>query len=221
MRLLFSIWTFVALFATSSLCQEWHTVTFNSPSGGGFTEFSGNMIVPPLPRAGIYYLWPGLVPSDRSGIYQVVLNGRKGYWTVAPGWVGPVRLPWGTGITTDAGDSVAFNNTYEGPSWTSTVENPDGTQATSNFPLLGGLDFDNIQFVIELYQQTWDFGPLTFTDIVMTGQGTNTDWCTENPGVKNTTFSISGVAANVDSQNNLVTCTIEQLIMQGPSSPSS
>jgi hypothetical protein len=33
-------------------------------------------------------------------------------------------------------------------------------------------------FVIELYNATWNFGPLTFENIVIEAQTTNLTWCT-------------------------------------------
>lgn len=28
------------------------------------------MVIPTLQQAGVYYLWPGLQPTDNSGVYQ-------------------------------------------------------------------------------------------------------------------------------------------------------
>ena len=69
---------------------EWHILSYNLPSSShGYTELSGQMIVPPLPRAGTYYLWPGLQPTDNAGVFQDVLDGRSGNWHFAPGWYSP------------------------------------------------------------------------------------------------------------------------------------
>ncbi len=45
----------------------WYFLRFNPPSGAKFTELSGQMVVPPIPRAATYYLWPGLQPTDNTG----------------------------------------------------------------------------------------------------------------------------------------------------------
>ena len=85
-RLLLSFLTFVSLFTAHSLAVSWYTLTYWAPKGGQFTGFSGDMHVPALPQAGVYYLWPGLQPTDNSGVYQEVFDGRSGTWRIAPGW---------------------------------------------------------------------------------------------------------------------------------------
>ncbi len=46
--------------------------------------------------------------------------------------------PWGNTFNVTGGDTVAFNNTYNGPSWISTlVDTTTGNQVQSTFPLLG------------------------------------------------------------------------------------
>ena len=64
----------------------WYFLTFNPPSGQRFTAFSGDMGIPKLPEAATYYLWPGLQPTDNSGVYQNVLDGRSGTWWFGSGW---------------------------------------------------------------------------------------------------------------------------------------
>lgn len=86
-HLLLPLSTVLALFATPSLAVEWHTVNYQLPSSShGFTQFSGDMSIPNLPHAGTYYIWPGLQPTDNTGVYQDVLDGRFGNWHMAPGW---------------------------------------------------------------------------------------------------------------------------------------
>ena len=85
-RLLLPLFAFIAFFAARSLAVTWYTLTYWAPTGGQFTGFSGDMHIPSLPNAGTYYLWPGLQPTDNSGVYQEVLDGRSGTWRIAPGW---------------------------------------------------------------------------------------------------------------------------------------
>lgn len=44
------------------------------------------MTVPPIKQAGTYYLWPGLQDTGNTGVYQEVLDGRKGAWWIGAGW---------------------------------------------------------------------------------------------------------------------------------------
>lgn len=46
--------------------------------------------------------------------------------------------PWGASLNAAAGDTVTFNMTYQGPSWSGDVANSaSGVNAPSTFPLLG------------------------------------------------------------------------------------
>lgn len=65
------------------LAVTWYELAFVAEN---VTSLSGEMHVPPLPHAGTYYLWYGLQPTDESGVYQGVLDGRSGNWSIAPGW---------------------------------------------------------------------------------------------------------------------------------------
>lgn len=64
----------------------WYFLEYRPASGSSFTSFSGTMSIPTLPSAATYYLWPGLQPSDNSGVYQNVLDGRSGTWWFGSGW---------------------------------------------------------------------------------------------------------------------------------------
>ena len=66
------------LLLPSTCATTWYFVTFNPPSGEYFTSLSGGLTAPTLPSAATYYLWPGLQPTDNSGVYQNVLDGRSG-----------------------------------------------------------------------------------------------------------------------------------------------
>lgn len=89
----------------------WYFLRYYAPTGSRFTSFSGTMVIPRLPRAGVYYLWPGLQPTDNSGVYQNVLDGRTGSWWIGNGWCceNP-RLSWGDGFGVQEGDEVWFEN---------------------------------------------------------------------------------------------------------------
>ena len=82
-------------------------------------QFSMQMVVPTLQKAGTYYLWPGLQDTGntgsfnlarristveaneilRSGVYQEVLDGRSGTWWIGAGWCcSNPSLAWGSGF---------------------------------------------------------------------------------------------------------------------------
>lgn len=57
------------------------------------------MTIPRLPKAGTYYLWPGLQDTGNTGVYQSVLDGRRGTWWVGSGWCcSNPNLAWGDGF---------------------------------------------------------------------------------------------------------------------------
>lgn len=72
--------------------QAWTKRTVNAvefvlpDSNKGFIGLEGKLIIPPLKKAGTYYLWPGLQPKGNEGVYQNVLDGRNGAWWMGSGW---------------------------------------------------------------------------------------------------------------------------------------
>lgn len=74
------------LFTGQASAATWYFLRYYTPSGAKFTSFSGEMVIPALPQAGTYYLWPGLQPTDNTGVYQNVLDGRSGTWWIGSGW---------------------------------------------------------------------------------------------------------------------------------------
>jgi hypothetical protein len=54
-----------------------------------------------------------------------------------------------------------------------------GKIASANFAILQTqTNTIHAMFVIELYNAIWNFGPLTFENIVIEAQTTNLTWCT-------------------------------------------
>lgn len=160
----------VALVALLPSCSAatWNFLRYNLPSSQAFLSFSGTMAIPKLPKAGTYYLWPGLQPTDNSGVYQNVLDGRSGTWWIGSGWCcSNPNLPWGSGFNVAQGDSVAFSNTKDasGGNWTSTLVK--GSQSVKNSFPLGSKTFNQVLFAIELTGVSWDFGPLAFSNVVI------------------------------------------------------
>ncbi|KAI1846659.1 hypothetical protein JX265_009038 [Neoarthrinium moseri] len=204
-------------FSGQASAATWYFLRYYTPSGAKFTSFSGEMVIPALPKAGTYYLWPGLQPTDNSGVYQNVLDGRSGTWWIGSGWCcSNPSLPWGGGFNTYAGDTVTFSNTLKSDNsgWTSTISK-SGSTATDTFAL-ASKSFNQVLFAIELTGVSWDFGQLAFKNVRITSTGTDSSWCNSSPENYNgaTTYSISGVKASVSG--NTVTCTISSVILQKP-----
>ena len=127
------------LFASQAAAATWYFLRYNTPSGAKFTTFSGQMVVPTLPKAAVYYLWPGLQPTDNSGVYQNVLDGRSGTWWFGSGWCcSNPSLPWGGGFNTYAGETSTFSNVLnsDGSGWTTTTtRGSNGSPVTNTFAL--------------------------------------------------------------------------------------
>ncbi|KAI1334907.1 hypothetical protein F5Y15DRAFT_399676 [Xylariaceae sp. FL0016] len=196
----------------------WYFLRYYPASGQQFTSLSGVMTIPELPQAGYYYLWPGLQPTDNSGVYQNVLDGRSGTWWIGSGWCcSNPSLAWGGGFNTYAAEEVSFSNTLGGGTWTSTLTRQStGDTVTDTFDLTSK-SFNQALFAIELTDVSWDFGPLAFSDVVITTTGsTDSSWCNDSPENYNSAavYSISGVSASVSGTT--VTCTISSLILESP-----
>ena len=125
------------LAAVPALAVEWHGLAYRTASGQQITSFSGDMTVPPLPKAAVYYLWPGL--QDGTGVFQPVLDGRKGSWYIGTGWCcSNPSLPWGGGFGVHEGEVVHFNmtlNTAEDKWDTELSVAASNKTATSSFAL--------------------------------------------------------------------------------------
>ncbi|EGO61476.1 hypothetical protein NEUTE1DRAFT_116120 [Neurospora tetrasperma FGSC 2508] len=220
MQLLAIVFLPVVLFATQAAAATWYFLRYNTPSGAKFTAFSGQMVVPTLPKAAVYYLWPGLQPTDNSGVYQNVLDGRSGTWWFGSGWCcSNPSLPWGGGFNTYAGETISFSNVLnsDGSGWTTTTKRGTTGSPVTNTFALAGKSFNQAIFAIELYDVAWNFGPLTFKNVKIVATGsTSTAWCTGNPANYNsaTKYTISGARASVSGTT--VTCTIDSVVLQGP-----
>ena len=159
--------------------KEWHATQFYTDPGQGYIQLSGEMVVPRLPRAGVYYLWPGLQPTDGSGVFQPVLDGRSGSWWMGTGWCcSNPSLPWGAGFGVVEGDTVSFDMRRNNEAWITNLKVPEkGLNADGSFPLCAYLSWsllmtadktmDMAIFAIELSDVPWDFGTLAFKNIVM------------------------------------------------------
>ncbi|KAI1453102.1 hypothetical protein F4805DRAFT_444716 [Annulohypoxylon moriforme] len=198
---------------------SWYFLRYYPASGEQFTSFSGEMTIPPLPQAATYYLWPGLQPTDNSGVYQNVLDGRSGTWWIGSGWCcSNPSLPWGSGFNTYAGEKVAFENKLDssGSTWTSTLTRQSTGETVTNSFALGSKSFNQALFAIELYDVSWNFGQLAFSNVVITSTGTDSSWCNTTPENYNsaTTYSITGLSAS--TSGSTVTCKLGSVILEKP-----
>ncbi|KAI0485051.1 hypothetical protein GGR56DRAFT_56360 [Xylariaceae sp. FL0804] len=205
-------------FTGQATATTWYYLLYEPASGQEFTQLSGTMTIPELPEAATYYLWPGLQPTDSSGVYQDVLDGRSGTWWIGSGWCcSNPTLDWGGGFNVYEGDTVAFTNIMDSDGeWTTTLTSSNGDSVTNTFDL-EGKSFNQAIFAIELDGPTWDFGQLAYSDITITSNGTDdSSWCNDSPTNYDSAaaYSVSGVSATVSDVT--VTCTISSLILESP-----
>ncbi|KAG7528698.1 hypothetical protein FFLO_05993 [Filobasidium floriforme] len=209
----------LSITATGAISQSWNFVNYGVGGDQKIVSFTGSMVAPTLPRAGTYFLWPGLQPDDDSGVFQPVLDGRSGGWWFGMGWCcSNPSLAWGGGFGVDAGTVLSFNWTLpeDGANWLTTVGNgKTGELVNGEFPL-GDKRFNQAILAIERYDVPWDFGPLEFRDLRITATGTYDGWCNENPWNYQdaTVTTVSGVRSIIG--DNLVTCVIDSFILARP-----
>ncbi|KAI0449496.1 hypothetical protein F5B21DRAFT_46919 [Xylaria acuta] len=197
---------------------SWYFLRYYPASGQKFTSFSGTMTVPTQPKAATIYVWPGLQPTDNSGVYQNVLDGRSGTWWIGSGWCcSNPSLPWGSGFNTYPAETVVFKNTLGSAAWTSTLTRSATGETVSNNFALSSKSFNQALFAIELYDVAWNFGQVAFSNVVITSAGSSdSSWCNSSPENYNsaTVYSISGVSASVSGST--VTCKIASVVLQRP-----
>jgi hypothetical protein len=112
---------------------KFYTLNYDAPPGSHFVSLAGTMVIPELPRAGIYYLWPGLQIPGNKGVYQNVLDGRSGSWWIASGYCcSQPSLGWGNGFGVSAGQMVKFNNVKHPSAWKSTLKRDKPEKTVSN-----------------------------------------------------------------------------------------
>ncbi|MCJ1473405.1 hypothetical protein MMC13_002056 [Lambiella insularis] len=173
------------------------------------------MSIPSIQKAGGYYIWPGLQSVDGSGVLQTVLDGRTGSWWIGSGWVGSPTLPWGGGFSTKRGDTVNFKYTKQSANWMTTIQKAGVASSTTNTFNLTGKSFNNALVCIELHDEPWDFGSVTFSNLVIEATGTDTSWCTIGPQSNAAfDFKIGGIKFNENVA--IATCYIESIVLTGP-----
>ncbi|OCF32239.1 hypothetical protein I317_06478 [Kwoniella heveanensis CBS 569] len=216
---LFAVAAGLASIAVPAQAADWHFLTYYPSQGEKFTRFSGEMVAPTLPKAGYYYLWPGLQDEAHTGVFQPVLDGKSGAWWFSPGWCcGNPSLSWGGGVSVGNGDKLSFDMALDanGTAYNANVGNErSGSSATNSLPLADKV-FNQAVFAIELTGVAWDFGPLVFKNVVIESTGTDSGWCNSSPSNYNgaTNYTISGVSAT--KADNKIICSIDSVILQNP-----
>jgi hypothetical protein len=75
------ILTLYLIFHFRNTCAAtWYFLRYNTPSGSQSLSFLSTMSIPTLKKAGAYCLWQGLQSTDKSGVYQNVLDGQSETW---------------------------------------------------------------------------------------------------------------------------------------------
>ncbi|KAJ7915639.1 hypothetical protein B0H13DRAFT_1999658 [Mycena leptocephala] len=149
------------------------------------------------------------LPQTPTHIYNVVyapvLSGGTGKWSINNTWYYAITEDPAVAFGVDEGDDHHFVC-------------PGTTKvATNSFPMIDPAKADHIPyavFEIELWDQVWDFGPLTFTDITIVSNGTDGSWCSDRPYASQTSFQVSGVSSTVS--NGRVACSIQSMVLQQP-----
>jgi len=129
-------------------------------------------------------------------------------------------MPWGDGFNTKGGDTVTFQYVKGDSGWTSTLEKAGTSTSVNNTFALANKSFNWILFDIELYNESWDFGPLVFSNITIEATGTDTTWCTGGPQ-NNSAFDFEIGSIGVRTANQAVICGIDSLTLKSPSPSSS
>ncbi|KAL2063728.1 hypothetical protein VTL71DRAFT_5533 [Oculimacula yallundae] len=218
MKFLVSTLLVAALAVQNVEAATWYFLRWYTPNASAqLQKFSMTMTVPPIRKAGTYYLWPGLQDTSGSGVFQQVLDGRKGAWWIGSGWCcSNPSLPWGSGFSAAPGNKVTISNTRDanGVNWSATM-NMGTSSAKDSFPL-GYKNFNQALLAIELTGVTWDFGPLTWNNVVMVMNTTQTGWCTKAPENYGSATKYTMTTPRAVTVGGTTTCTIDQVVMQGP-----
>ncbi|EJD00463.1 uncharacterized protein FOMMEDRAFT_91295 [Fomitiporia mediterranea MF3/22] len=195
-------------FVPGILSADWWTVEWDAAE---FTSMSGDMIVPDTPDAGgTPYVWPGLQPGS-TGVLQAVLDGRSGTWWIGDGYYGTPSLPWGSGFNAYPGQTVHFTFSVDSSgTWTCTLSGPGSAKSTF---ALSGLTMTRAILAVELYDVAFNFGPVTYRNLVLTATTPASQWCgkTSSLGYSSGGYTVSGATANGN------TCSINEVIMPSAS----
>ncbi|KAE8449417.1 hypothetical protein EG329_008025 [Mollisiaceae sp. DMI_Dod_QoI] len=220
---------------------RFHGLWLGAAADANILRFQSTMIIPhgsPDSNSNaIQFLWPGMQPTSGNGVFQNVLaNGSPGEWFLEPFYCCNPDKQLAPSMRVYPGDTLTNTfslNTFN-MKWYNNymvIPGPVG-QAAGEVAFSGGFIFDpatNDQsvrgeaytaalFAIELQQAgQWDFGPLSWRDILIEINTTNTAWCNTGPtlnGGGDFNFDISTPLAS--SVDGVVRCYIAQMDFLSP-----
>ena len=196
----------------------------------------------------IHNIWPGLQPQDNSFVYQTVVSDLVGGNLTIPNGIwgiyeeeccDPNDVQAATFSTANPGDVLgnAFERDDQGGWWANWTiapgkNSPDGKSQFMRHHSTGfsrkndaGVQVDvgkftNALLSVELHDNaTWDFGPVNWTDIEITIETKDTEWCTRGPVVAGPAFPFQvapGKLLPSVGGGNSTTCSFEYAIMSPP-----
>ncbi|KAE9378733.1 hypothetical protein N431DRAFT_460066 [Stipitochalara longipes BDJ] len=212
--------------------------------GAQITRLASTMLVPSVPpvNTGFHAIWPGLQPTDDSFVFQNVVDDDQpvGKWAYST-WYGPYDTAGDyydyPTVPTTPGDSFITDFEFYAPTteWIDTYVLEPGTAGASAgetpssgslSPPASGTTFPSSKtltqalFVIELQGSgaVWNFGSLTFTNIIITADTTSTAWC--NSPAKSGSFTYTMTTPVATVVNGQVDCYIAELVFVAPTGSS-
>lgn len=111
--------------------------------------------------------------------------------------------------------NIAFSNRLGGSGTWSTSLSSGGNTATGSFALPGKA-MNQAILAIELYDTAWDFGSLTFTNVVITANTASTSWCTNGPANYNNAAVVSISRPTATVSGGTSTCSIASITLVRP-----
>ncbi|CZT11940.1 related to putative protein [Rhynchosporium agropyri] len=184
-----------------------------------FQKFDAVMTAPPIKNSGDVYLWPGLQDVDQTGVFQEVLQGiygGTGKWWMQTMWCCS-NSQRGDGIDVLPGNKIAISNTLSGDrvNW---LTNVTVGSISNNEPFaLGYKAMNQAILCIEVQQgAAWDFGPLTWENVVMVVNTTDHAFCLIEPENWNDLTIYSMTKPKAVTKDGLTTCTIDKIVMERP-----
>jgi len=208
-------------------------------AGKQITRFAATFRVPENgPGDGFHAIWPGLLNQDGLFILQNVVDdeqgtGNTGSWEFAP-WYGPDGSA-GIGyhqyrdhiISVQPGDYVNSTFTLDDTSdsssaWTSSWSISGSTSSSDSVQSKlvqsnSRKPFSSAALFLEFQSGgVWDFGPIEWTDIEVTVDTTDSDWCSKDAwsskGYGKTPVNTIASDGVVSQDNDKTICSFDKVI---------